>query len=57
MFVAVAVFLFTLILVIWQPKGLGVGWSATFGAIIALAVGAVSLQDIPTVWALSLIHI
>ena len=52
MFVAVAVFLFTLILVIWQPKGLGVGWSATFGAIIALAVGAVSLQDIPTVWAI-----
>ncbi len=52
MFVAVAVFLFTLILVIWQPKGLGVGWSATLGAMIALAVGAVSLQDIPTVWAI-----
>lgn len=52
MFVAVAVFLFTLILVIWQPKGLGVGWSATLGAIIALAVSAVSLQDIPTVWAI-----
>ncbi|NWE19820.1 arsenic transporter [Pseudomonas sp. P7548] len=52
MFVAVAVFVFTLVLVIWQPKGLGVGWSASVGALIALAVGAVSLQDIPTVWAI-----
>jgi arsenical pump membrane protein len=52
MLLAFAVFVFTLVLVIWQPKGLGVGWSATFGAVIALAVGAVSLQDIPTVWAI-----
>ncbi|MDE1164921.1 MAG: arsenic transporter [Pseudomonas sp.] len=49
---AVAVFLFTLTLVIWQPKGLGVGWSAALGAMLALAVGAVSLHDIPTVWAI-----
>lgn len=52
MLIAAAVFLLTLILVIWQPKGLGVGWSAAIGALIALAVGAVSLQDIPTVWAI-----
>ncbi|QXI36405.1 arsenic transporter [Pseudomonas xantholysinigenes] len=52
MLVAIAVFVFTLLLVIWQPKGLGVGWSAALGAIIALAVGAVSLHDIPTVWAI-----
>lgn len=52
MLVAASVFVFTLILVIWQPKGLGVGWSASAGALIALAVGAVSLQDIPTVWAI-----
>jgi arsenical pump membrane protein len=52
MLIAAAVFLFTLVLVIWQPKGLGVGWSAALGAVIALAVGAVSLQDIPTVWAI-----
>ncbi|SDG21637.1 arsenic transporter [Phytopseudomonas seleniipraecipitans] len=51
MLVAIAVFVFTLILVIWQPRGLGVGWSASIGAALALAVGAVSLQDIPTVWA------
>lgn len=52
MLVAIAVFIFTLVLVIWQPKGLGVGWSAALGAIIALAAGAVSLHDIPTVWAI-----
>jgi len=52
MLVALAVFVFTLLLVIWQPKGLGVGWSAALGAIVALAAGAVSLHDIPTVWAI-----
>lgn len=52
MLIAAAVFLFTLVLVIWQPRGLGVGWSAALGAVIALAVGAVSLQDIPIVWAI-----
>src|SRR5690606_8334467 len=45
MLIAVAVFVFTPVLVIWQPKGLGVGWSAAIGAAIALGVGAVSLQD------------
>ncbi|MDH1631540.1 arsenic transporter [Pseudomonas mosselii] len=52
MLIAIAVFVFTLVLVIWQPRGLGVGWSAALGALIALAVGAVSLQDIPAVWAI-----
>ncbi|MFK3789489.1 arsenic transporter [Pseudomonas piscis] len=52
MLIAIAIFVFTLVLVIWQPKGLGVGWSAALGAGIALASGAVSLSDIPTVWAI-----
>ena len=52
MLIAAAVFLLTLVLVIWQPRGLGVGWSAALGALLALVVGAVSLQDIPTVWAI-----
>lgn len=50
MLIAVAIFLFTLILVIWQPRGLGVGWSASLGALLALVAGVVSLADIPTVW-------
>lgn len=52
MLIAVAIFLFTLILVIWQPRGLGVGWSASLGALLALAAGVVSFADIPTVWAI-----
>ncbi|WP_139811398.1 ArsB/NhaD family transporter, partial [Escherichia coli] len=28
MLLAGAIFLFTLVLVIWQPRGLGIGWSA-----------------------------
>jgi len=49
---AALIFLFTLTLVVWQPKGLGVGWSATLGAVLALVFGVVSLHDIPAVWAI-----
>lgn len=49
---AALIYLFTLTLVIWQPKGLGVGWSATLGAVLALVFGVVSLHDIPAVWAI-----
>lgn len=50
MFTAAAIFVFTLALVIWQPKGLGVGWSAAGGAVLALLTGVVGLGDVPTVW-------
>jgi arsenical pump membrane protein len=50
MLIASLIFLVTIVLVIWQPKGLGVGWSASLGAVLALLTGVVSLGDIPVVW-------
>jgi arsenical pump membrane protein len=50
MFAAVLIFAFTLLLVIWQPRGLGIGWSALLGAVVALLAGVVQLSDIPVVW-------
>ena len=50
MLIALLIFIVTIVLVIWQPKGLGVGWSASLGAVLALLSGVVSLGDIPVVW-------
>lgn len=50
MLFALLIFIATIALVIWQPKGLGVGWSAMLGAALALLTGVVELADIPTVW-------
>lgn len=50
MLIAAIIFILTMILVIWQPRGLGVGWSAMAGAGIALLTGAIHLSDIPIVW-------
>ena len=50
MLIALLIFIFTLVLVIWQPRGLGIGWSALLGATAALLLGVVQLSDIPVVW-------
>ncbi len=47
---ALAIFVGTLVLVIWQPRGLGIGWSALAGASVALLTGVVGWSDVGTVW-------
>jgi arsenical pump membrane protein len=48
--IASIIFVATLILVIWQPRGLGIGWSASIGALVALLSGVIQVSDIPVVW-------
>jgi len=50
MLTAFLIFIATIVLVIWQPRGLGIGWSATAGAVVALLFGVVHVGDIPAVW-------
>ncbi len=46
---AIIIFLLTITFVIWQPRGLNIGWSATGGALLALLFQVVSLNDVWTV--------
>ncbi|URM25364.1 arsenic transporter [Leclercia adecarboxylata] len=50
MLLAGSLFLLTLVLVIWQPGGLSIGWSASIGAVLALGTGVIHIADIPVVW-------
>ena len=52
MLIATSIFVLTLVLVIWQPRGLSIGWSASGGALLALLSGVVHPGDIPAVWAI-----
>lgn len=50
MLLAGSIFLLTLVLVIWQPRGLSIGWSASIGAVLAFGTGVIHIADIPVVW-------
>jgi arsenical pump membrane protein len=47
--IAVGIFVLTLVLVIWQPRNLSIGWSASIGAVLALLFGIVDFADVVTV--------
>lgn len=47
--IASLIFLLTLVLVIWQPKGLSIGWIACAGGALALLAGVVSFHDVAEV--------
>ncbi|HHD77956.1 MAG TPA: arsenic transporter, partial [Campylobacteraceae bacterium] len=49
MYLATGLFLVTLVLIIWQPKGLQIGTTAVTGAVAALLLGVVDFDDVITV--------
>ena len=46
MIISICIFLVTLFLIITQPKGLQIGTTAILGAIVALILGVVSINDV-----------
>jgi arsenical pump membrane protein len=50
--IALGLFLAVLVTVVWRPRGLGIGWPAAAGAVIAVGIGLVSPTQVLTVFRL-----
>ncbi|MCG3109099.1 hypothetical protein L3N51_01389 [Metallosphaera sp. J1] len=48
--VSLAIFFVTLLLVLTRPRNLGIGYSASLGAILSLLLGITTLHDLVIVW-------
>jgi arsenical pump membrane protein len=46
---AILLFALTIIMIIWQPRGFNIAWSAVGGAVLALLLGVVSWADVEAV--------
>lgn len=46
---ALALFAAVLVLIIWQPRGLSIGWPSALGGALAIALGIVSWSNVGTV--------
>lgn len=44
--ISVTVFLFTITIILWRPKGINEVWPASFGALLILLTGTVSYHDV-----------
>lgn len=47
--VSAVLFAAVLLLILWQPRGLSIGWTASLGGLAALAAGLVTVRDVVTV--------
>lgn len=50
MWISIAVFVFTLFLVIRKPYNIGIGYSALIGAAVTLLLGITTIEDVVIVW-------
>ncbi len=48
--VSLLIFIFTLVLVLWKPRNIGIGYSALIGALISYLLGIIDFRDILVVW-------
>lgn len=46
---SLGIFILTLVLVVWRPRNLSIGWIAILGAAASLALGTISLSAVKTV--------